>query len=234
MCMCMHVHACACVYVRERARERELLCSHKAMTCAIYHFFVCVQGFRVDLPIKSARYRGQYSTYPIKLFYTSNIPIILQSALISNLYVISQVSGWVEFQIVHALYICSWNIWQFCSLYTFANAISANISYSHNNIHVCEVIPYQLNNQMLWQFRAQLPNLIPSNFRHKMLIEGACKVINIPCSPPLHSPTDVGFSICWQLLCEPAGYVGDYGRGWPRPFLPLRGSLLLPQSPGES
>lgn len=49
------------------------------------------QGFRVDLPIKSARYRGQYSTYPIKLFYTSNIPIILQSALISNLYVISQV-----------------------------------------------------------------------------------------------------------------------------------------------
>ena len=49
-----------------------------------------VQGFRVDLPIQSARYRGQYSSYPIKLFYTSNIPIILQSALVSNLYVISQ------------------------------------------------------------------------------------------------------------------------------------------------
>lgn len=49
-----------------------------------------MQGFRVDLPIKSARYRGQYSSYPIKLFYTSNIPIILQSALVSNLYVISQ------------------------------------------------------------------------------------------------------------------------------------------------
>ncbi|PIK44353.1 hypothetical protein BSL78_18795 [Apostichopus japonicus] len=30
------------------------------------------------------------SSYPIKLFYTSNIPIILQSALVSNLYVISQ------------------------------------------------------------------------------------------------------------------------------------------------
>merc|ERR1712203_1220043 len=37
-----------------------------------------------------ARYRGQYSSYPIKLFYTSNIPIILQSALVSNLYMISQ------------------------------------------------------------------------------------------------------------------------------------------------
>lgn len=52
---------------------------------------IVFQGFRVDLPIKSARYRGQYSSYPIKLFYTSNIPIILQSALVSNLYVISQV-----------------------------------------------------------------------------------------------------------------------------------------------
>ena len=56
-----------------------------------YVLCVFVQGFRVDLPIKSARYRGQYSSYPIKLFYTSNIPIILQSALVSNLYVISQV-----------------------------------------------------------------------------------------------------------------------------------------------
>merc|ERR1712004_414787 len=44
----------------------------------------------MNLPIKSARYRGQYSSYPIKLSYTSNIPIILQSALVSNLYVISQ------------------------------------------------------------------------------------------------------------------------------------------------
>jgi len=51
----------------------------------------------VDLPIKSARYRGQYSSYPIKLFYTSNIPIILQSALVSNLYVISQMLA-VKFQ----------------------------------------------------------------------------------------------------------------------------------------
>ncbi|KAK1796541.1 hypothetical protein P4O66_009576 [Electrophorus voltai] len=51
---------------------------------------VTITCFRVDLPIKSASYRGQYNTYPIKLFYTSNIPIILQSALVSNLYVICQ------------------------------------------------------------------------------------------------------------------------------------------------
>ena len=59
-------------------------------TVLVFVVVIYFQGFRVDLPIKSARYRGQYSSYPIKLFYTSNIPIILQSALVSNLYVISQ------------------------------------------------------------------------------------------------------------------------------------------------
>lgn len=61
-------------------------------TVLVFAVVIYFQGFRVDLPIKSARYRGQYSSYPIKLFYTSNIPIILQSALVSNLYVISQVT----------------------------------------------------------------------------------------------------------------------------------------------
>ena len=44
----------------------------------------------MDLPVKSKQRRGTQSTYPIKLFYTSNMPIILQSALVSNLYFISQ------------------------------------------------------------------------------------------------------------------------------------------------
>jgi len=59
-------------------------------TVLVFAVVIYFQGFRVDLPIKSARYRGDYRSYPIKLFYTSNIPIILQSALVSNLYIISQ------------------------------------------------------------------------------------------------------------------------------------------------
>jgi protein transport protein SEC61 subunit alpha len=59
-------------------------------TVLVFGVVIFFQGFRVDLPIKSARVRGQTSSYPIKLFYTSNIPIILQSALVSNLYFISQ------------------------------------------------------------------------------------------------------------------------------------------------
>ena len=59
-------------------------------TLFVFAIVIYFQGFRVDLPVKSARSRGQFSTYPIKLFYTSNIPIILQSALVSNIYIISQ------------------------------------------------------------------------------------------------------------------------------------------------
>jgi len=48
------------------------------------------QGFRVDLPIKHKNQKGAGGTYPIKLFYTSNIPIILQTALVSQFYFFSQ------------------------------------------------------------------------------------------------------------------------------------------------
>jgi len=59
-------------------------------TVVIFLVVIYFQGFRVDLPVRNKRSRGQQGNYPIKLFYTSNMPIILQSALVSNLYFISQ------------------------------------------------------------------------------------------------------------------------------------------------
>ncbi len=59
-------------------------------TVLVFVIVIYFQGFRVDLPVKNAKYRGQQGSYPIKLFYTSNIPIILQTALVSNLYFFSQ------------------------------------------------------------------------------------------------------------------------------------------------
>merc|ERR1719453_267086 len=63
-----------------------------ALFATVLVFFVVIyfQGFRVDLPVKYTKVRGQMGNYPIKLFYTSNIPIILQAALVSNLYFFSQ------------------------------------------------------------------------------------------------------------------------------------------------
>ena len=59
-------------------------------TAIVFLVVIYFQGFRIDLPVKYNKHRGQHGTYPIKLFYTSNIPIILQTALVSNLYFFSQ------------------------------------------------------------------------------------------------------------------------------------------------
>merc|ERR1711957_846960 len=59
-------------------------------TMLVFFIVIYFQGFRVDLPVTYQKVRGQQGSYPIKLFYTSNIPIILQTALVSNLYFFSQ------------------------------------------------------------------------------------------------------------------------------------------------
>ncbi|CAM6042859.1 unnamed protein product [Sphagnum compactum] len=59
-------------------------------TVLVFLIVIYFQGFRVVLPVRSKSARGQQGSYPIKLFYTSNMPIILQSALVTNLYFISQ------------------------------------------------------------------------------------------------------------------------------------------------
>merc|ERR1711975_139475 len=40
-------------------------------TVLVFAIVIYFQGFRVDLPVKSERTRGQQGSYPIKLFYTS-------------------------------------------------------------------------------------------------------------------------------------------------------------------
>jgi len=59
-------------------------------TLAIFAIVIYLQGFRIEIPVKSNRYRGQRGSYPVKLFYTSNMPIMLESALTSNLFIVSQ------------------------------------------------------------------------------------------------------------------------------------------------
>ncbi|KAI5952578.1 SEC61 [Candida jiufengensis] len=59
-------------------------------TILVFFIVVYLQGFRIELPMKSTRQRGPYGLYPIRLFYTSNIPIMLESALASNIFIMSQ------------------------------------------------------------------------------------------------------------------------------------------------
>jgi protein transport protein SEC61 subunit alpha len=54
------------------------------ITAGILLLLVYIQGIHIDIPIVSTKYRGFTAVYPIKLLYTSNIPVILASALIAN------------------------------------------------------------------------------------------------------------------------------------------------------
>lgn len=60
------------------------------VTLGVFFLVVYLQGFRVEIPVRSTKTRGPYGSFPIRLFYTSNLPIMLQSALTSNIFIASQ------------------------------------------------------------------------------------------------------------------------------------------------
>jgi len=72
-------------------RENAPNISSLLATVIVFLVVIYFQGFRVELTLSYRRVRGYKVPYPIKLFYTSNIPIILQTAFVSNLYFFSQV-----------------------------------------------------------------------------------------------------------------------------------------------
>lgn len=59
-------------------------------TVVVFFLVIYLQGFKMNLKLAHKKYRGYEQQYPIKLFYTSNISVIFQTALISNMYFISQ------------------------------------------------------------------------------------------------------------------------------------------------
>jgi protein transport protein SEC61 subunit alpha len=61
-----------------------------ALTIVIILILVYIEGIHVDIPIVSTKYRGFTAVYPIKLLYTSVIPVILASALLANAIFIGQ------------------------------------------------------------------------------------------------------------------------------------------------
>jgi protein transport protein SEC61 subunit alpha len=71
-------------------RERLPNVMNLIATLAVFAVVIYLQGFRLEIPVKSNRFRGQRGSYPVKLFYTSNMPIMLESALTSHIYIVSQ------------------------------------------------------------------------------------------------------------------------------------------------
>ncbi|EEB07245.1 translocon alpha subunit Sec61 [Schizosaccharomyces japonicus yFS275] len=59
-------------------------------TVLIFVVVIYLQDFRVEIPVRSQKFRGHRGAFPVKLLYTSSTPIMLQSALTSNLFLASR------------------------------------------------------------------------------------------------------------------------------------------------
>ncbi|KAL6634382.1 hypothetical protein ACP70R_027053 [Stipagrostis hirtigluma subsp. patula] len=59
-------------------------------TCVVLLAAVFLEGMRVLLPLRSRDARGRRATFPIKLLYTSTMPVVLYSAAVSCLCMVSQ------------------------------------------------------------------------------------------------------------------------------------------------
>jgi len=59
-------------------------------TIVIVLVVVYIEGIKSYISLSSDRVRNVNDKYEVKLLYTSNMPIILQSGLISNLFAITQ------------------------------------------------------------------------------------------------------------------------------------------------
>ncbi len=55
------------------------------ITFVIFGAVIWMESVRVEIPLQYAKYRGMKARYPIKLLYTSNIPVILAQALYANI-----------------------------------------------------------------------------------------------------------------------------------------------------
>ncbi|KAL0234638.1 hypothetical protein PCE1_001674 [Barthelona sp. PCE] len=64
--------------------------SNLIATLLIFLVVVWLQCWRVEYNIKPRHVKGASQPYPIRLFYTGTMPVMLQQALVSNLFFISQ------------------------------------------------------------------------------------------------------------------------------------------------
>lgn len=57
----------------------------------IFFILIYLQRFKANLTVVHQRFRGYKQEIPVRLFFTSNMSVILQSMVISNFYKISQI-----------------------------------------------------------------------------------------------------------------------------------------------
>ncbi|MCS7146360.1 MAG: preprotein translocase subunit SecY [Nitrososphaerota archaeon] len=77
------------LFIRHVAQRGDIL--GLLSTIAIILLLIYVEGVRVNIPISHSRYGGFRGTYPIKLLYVSNVPVIFASTIFTNIYYLSSI-----------------------------------------------------------------------------------------------------------------------------------------------
>ncbi|XP_066320431.1 uncharacterized protein [Miscanthus floridulus] len=86
-----------------RALVATMLCHHLPnmmnllATCLVLLTAVYLEGIRMLLPLQLRERRGRRVSFPIKLLYTSTMPIFLYSAMVSALYMVPQLLHYSRF-----------------------------------------------------------------------------------------------------------------------------------------
>jgi len=70
-------------------------------TVVVFLIAVYTQAMKIEIPLSFGRVRGQGIRWPLKFFYTSNIPVILVAALLANVQLGTQLFGWTTPQFVN-------------------------------------------------------------------------------------------------------------------------------------
>ena len=73
-------------FFRTEAPNLTSLITTTVVSIVILYF----QGFRIEIPVKYQKVRSMQTSYPVKLFYTGNTPVVLLSPLVANVYFVSQ------------------------------------------------------------------------------------------------------------------------------------------------
>ncbi|MCS7117557.1 MAG: preprotein translocase subunit SecY [Thaumarchaeota archaeon] len=77
------------VFVRQVGGRGDLL--GLISTVAIIGILIYTEGVRVEIPVAHSRAAGYRGTYPVKLLYVSNVPVILASTVFTNVYYIASI-----------------------------------------------------------------------------------------------------------------------------------------------
>ncbi|MEM4199343.1 MAG: preprotein translocase subunit SecY, partial [Nitrososphaerota archaeon] len=77
------------LFIRHVAQRGDVL--GLISTTAIILLLIYAENIRVNIPISHSRYGGFRGTYPIKLLYVSNVPVIFASTIFTNIYYLSSI-----------------------------------------------------------------------------------------------------------------------------------------------